>query len=68
MEDKKSHSLSAICKLENQENQWYNSAWIQKPENPEADGVFSGLSLKAKNQEHRCPTSKGRRRWMAQLK
>lgn len=28
-------SLSATCKLENQESWWYNSVWAQRPENQE---------------------------------
>lgn len=57
----------SLCHLQ-LENQWYNSVWIQKLENPDTNGEFPGLSLKAKNQEHWRPRSKGRRRWIFQLK
>ena len=31
-------SLSAICKLENQENLWYNSVWAWQPGAPVSEG------------------------------
>ena len=29
----------AVCKLEKQESQWYDSVWVYRPENQEAKGV-----------------------------
>lgn len=43
---------SAVCKLEHQESQCYNSVQTQRPENLGTDGVSPSLSLKVK-----CPNS-----------
>lgn len=40
---------SAVCKLENQENWWYNPVWVQSPGNHGAIWISSDLSPGTRN-------------------
>lgn len=51
---------SAVCELENQVSQWYNSVQVQRPKNQGATGLSPGV-WKPEPQEHWCPRAgKGR--------